>query len=35
MKIAEQDSGLRARDEQNDKHQKEEAKHVIHLMRPI
>lgn len=35
MEIAEQDSGLRAGDEQNDKHQKEEAKHVIHLMRPI
>lgn len=34
MKIAKQNSGLRAGDDQNDEDQEEESKHVIHLMRP-
>lgn len=34
MEVAEQNSGLRAGNEQDDEDQEEEAKHVIHLMRP-
>lgn len=34
MEVAEQNGGLGARDEQNDKHQEQEAKHVVHLVGP-
>lgn len=34
VEIAEQDSGLRASDEENDKYQEQKSKHVVHLMRP-
>lgn len=34
VEIAEQDGGLRASDQKNDKYQEQEAKHVVHLMRP-
>lgn len=34
MEIAQKDSCLRARDHQNDKHQKQKAEHVVHLARP-
>lgn len=34
MEVAEEDGGLRAGDEQDDEDQEEEAKHIVHLMRP-
>ena len=34
MKVAEQDSCFRTSDDQNDEDQKEESKHVIHLIGP-
>lgn len=34
MKVAEQNSGLRAGNDKDDEDQEQEAKHVIHLMRP-
>ncbi len=34
MEVAEQNRSLRAGDEQNNENQEEEAKHVVHLMRP-
>lgn len=35
MEVTEQYCGLRTRDNQNNEYQKQEAKHVIHLVRPI
>lgn len=34
MEVAEQDSGLRASDDQNNEDKEQEAKHVVHLMGP-
>lgn len=34
MEVTEQYGGLRTRDNQNNENQKQEAKHVIHLVRP-
>lgn len=34
VEVAEQNGGLRAGDEKNDENQKQEPKHVVHLMRP-
>lgn len=34
VEIAEQDSGLRAGDQENNKYQEQKSKHVVHLMRP-
>jgi hypothetical protein len=34
MEVAQQNCRLRTRDDQNDKDQKEKAKHVVHLIRP-
>lgn len=35
MEVAEQYCGLRTCNNQNNEYQKQEAKHVIHLVRPI
>lgn len=34
MEIAEENRRLRAGDDQNQKHEKQETKHVVHLIRP-
>lgn len=34
MKVAEQNGGFRTCDKEDNKHQEQEAKHIIHLMRP-
>lgn len=34
MEVAEQDGGLRAGDDQDNKDKEEETKHVVHLMGP-